>query len=505
MSSPGAAPKIEWPTFWIVMASCFLATITAQLLGLLGNDINPAMGVQRIGGLWLTSTYIAVQVISIPLAANLAGPLGLWRVMTGAAIFYALFSILSFFIHDYTAAILLRIGIALSAGAFLPLGILIVFRTFGPTNPKLIPFGLTVFAVMASLPAALSPLIGSTIAGTQAVNIYMILAACGAIVALASFLFMPRDPLVKEGMNIDWFGALLIGAWAIPFAAMMYHGERLNWWEHDMIKGLTLVCIAMFAIQVTYHLNHAKPLIDIRLLFERPNFGWAVMAFVFFRLGLLALSSVYPQFLAQIQGFRIEQTGPTLAWALLPMLIGFPLAFYISCLLDPKYLLAAGLSLFGLAALYNIQLSSLWSAEQFHTALILIGFGQPLFMVGLLLIATTGVGPPQGPSAGTLINIGRVIGQSVGVAWIGTMLSKRTDYHYSILSDAASQGTVNIGDAQGNIGQYLAVINRDSLILSYNDVFLLIGVSLLFVALAVLILLPPKKLYTPPPPPQAVH
>jgi DHA2 family multidrug resistance protein len=206
---------------------------------------------------------------------------------------------------------------------------------------------------------------------------------------------------------------------------------------------------------------------------------------------------VYPQYLAQIHGLRIEQIGPTLTWVMASMLFAFPLGFLLLRAIDPKFLMAAGLALFALAAFYNIQLSSLWSAEQFRVALILIGLGQPLFMIGLLLIATTGVNPPQGPSAGTFINMGRVVGQSLGVAWIGTLLSNRGAFHHEALAEAASRGTINIGNSEIGKGAYLKLIERDAQILAYNDIFLLIGASLVVTALAALVLLPRRQLYLP--------
>jgi len=510
---------IAWPTFWVVMAGCFFMTVTAQVIGQLGSDINGDIFVTPHEGLWLTSTYLAIQILVIPIAARSVGPMGLRAVLMAAAAIYVVFCLLSATTQSYALMFLWRIGIALSAGAFLPLGILIVFRTFGPTNPMLIPFGLAVFACMASAPTAMSSLISASFAEfSDWQGMFVSLAAMGACLFVAASLFVPKDPTnPKDMLGLDWMGVVLIGLWIIPFVALMYHGLRLDWWAHPMIRLLTLVSVAGFFLQVTYHWRHPNPIVDIHLLFDRPNFGLACAGFLFFRFGLLGLSTVYPQFLVQVQGLRIEQIGDPLSYALLPMLLCFPVAFFAATRLDPKYALSFGMALFGVGALMNIQLSADWSLEQFHQSLIVVGIGQPFFMVGLLMIATTGVGPPQGPSAASLINMSRVLGQSIGVAWITTMISKRQHYHSSTVVEAASSGNINIGDRlQGMAASFLPehgdealaqvqavsalarVIRRESSILAFNDVFIAIGLVLVASALMLLVLLPSRRGYLPP-------
>ena len=490
-----------WATFWTVMAGCFSATWIAQVQSVIGDDLNALLGIEATEALWLSSTFIAVQLISIPLAANLVSMVSLYRVVLWASLGFTFFSGALLFTTDFASALLLRAGLALAAGLYLPLGILIVFRTFGPTNPAMIPFGLTVFAIMVSLPSALAPW-SSTIISIigHPLDLYAVFTTIGFCLISATYSFVPREPVQYELLQqLDWPSALLIGAWAIPLCIVCYHGERLDWWGSSFISAMTLLAVAIFCLFLHRLSHHPTPLIDLRLLVERPNFGLAVLVFMGFRWGLLSLSMVYPQYLAAVHGLGIEQVGQSYLWVLLPMMVTFPLVFWLSRLVDPKYLLCAGLLCFSVAALLNVQMSWTWSIEQFQHSLLLSGIGQPLFMVGLLIIATTGVKPPQGPSAGTFINMGRVLGQGFGIGALGALLASRYDFHAAALQEQAAAGSIKVTDAGADLSRYLGFIGRDTLILSYNDTFLVIGLMLFVVAVGAFVTIPRRHWYLPKP------
>jgi len=108
-----------------------LATLFAQVLVNLGRNLQSYHGLDQTEKLWLQSTFFAVQIISVPLSANLVGPTGLRRLLLGTSVLVVLTAVFAIFAQGFAITLLSQILFALTSSVCLPLGILIVFRTFG--------------------------------------------------------------------------------------------------------------------------------------------------------------------------------------------------------------------------------------------------------------------------------------------------------------------------------------------------------------------------------------
>jgi DHA2 family multidrug resistance protein len=189
----------------------------------------------------------------------------------------------------------------------------------------------------------------------------------------------------------------------------------------------------------------------------------------------------------------------------------FPLAWFWASRRDARLPLSLGLALFAAGAFASSYLTPDWQANDFRLTLIAIGFGQGLFLVPTVFYATRDVAPQQGPTAASLFNLSRVVGQTFGIAVIGSLITWREKFHSAILVDGLS----NVGSAlterfNGLVGifsgthgdQGLAelqawkslsgVTSNQAYVLAFADSFVII--SLVLAASAVLVLmLPPLR------------
>ncbi|MEI6871679.1 MAG: EmrB/QacA family drug resistance transporter, partial [Verrucomicrobiota bacterium] len=124
--------------------------------------------------------------------------------------------------------------------------------------------------------------------------------------------------------------------------------------------------------------------------------------------------------------------------------------------------------------------------------------GQPLIMVPLTAIATSGIEPSQAGNASSLFNMMRNLGGSVGIALGGMLVSLRERFHSARLGEAVSEyapatqlrmtelttGFMQTGsDVTKATWQALLAlqsgIRREAYVMAYEDCFLLLGAVLL--------------------------
>jgi DHA2 family multidrug resistance protein len=139
-----------------------------------------------------------------------------------------------------------------------------------------------------------------------------------------------------------------------------------------------------------------------------------------------------------------------------------------------------------------------FAMDQFRASNIVRALGQPLILVPLLSMATTGLPKNEAGSASAIFNMVRNLGGSVGIALLSTLVTRREQFHSvrigetvtllspQILARISSLKSMLMGkglDPTTAHGTALTILNGEvqtqSFILAYNDSFLVVGVILL--------------------------
>jgi MFS transporter, DHA2 family, multidrug resistance protein len=178
----------------------------------------------------------------------------------------------------------------------------------------------------------------------------------------------------------------------------------------------------------------------------KTSFGWAVTLATFYRFGMVMSAFVVPQALTRIQGFRVEQIADANIWMFWAECVSFPVAWFWASRWDARLPLSAGLVLFAVGAYLSTRFTPGWQAADFRITELAIGFGQGLFLVPVLFYAVRDVKPEQGPTAATLFNLSRVVGQTFGAAVIGSLITYQEDYHSAIIVDSFSSAGAAVAD-----------------------------------------------------------
>jgi DHA2 family multidrug resistance protein len=219
---------------------------------------------------------------------------------------------------------------------------------------------------------------------------------------------------------------------------------------------------------------------------------------------LYGSSFVLPLYLSQLQGYNAEQIGEVLAWTGIPQLIMIPLVPKLMRKVDTRLLIAVGFTLFAASNFMNIYMTTDYAGDQLFWANIVRAIGQALVMTPLSAVASAGMEAENAGSASGLFNMTRNLGGAIGIAVLQTLITKREQFHSNVLmnsvssfSEATRQRIADLthyflthGIADAAVAQREAivaigrVVRRQAFIMSYSDVFLLLGIGLVLSLIA---------------------
>jgi DHA2 family multidrug resistance protein len=223
---------------------------------------------------------------------------------------------------------------------------------------------------------------------------------------------------------------------------------------------------------------------------------------------LYGSSFVLPLYLSQIQGYNAEQIGEVLAWTGIPQLVMIPLVPRLMRLVDTRVLIGLGFALFAASNFMNIHMTADYAGEQLFWANIVRAIGQALVMTPLSAVASAGIEAENAGSASGLFNMTRNLGGAIGIAVLQTLITKREQFHSNVLmssvsnfSEATRQRIADLthyflthGIADAAVAQHEAIVaigrtvRHQAFVMSYGDVFFLLGAGLVLSLVATLAL-----------------
>lgn len=507
--SPAAARPEGIKTWLAVIGAtlgAFMAVLNIQIVNSSLADIQGAIGAGIDDGGWISTSYLVTEIIVIPLSGWLARVFSLRRYLLANTALFLAFSVSCAFAGNLGQMIVLRAFQGFTGGVLIPLAFVIII-TLLPKAKQ--PVGMALFALSATFAPAIGPTIGGWLNqqyGWQWI-FYVNLVPGAAMLALL-WASLHRAPmqlgLLRTG---DWAGVATMAVGLGALQTVLEEGNKNDWFGSSFIVYLSLTAAVSLALFLWIELTTAHPLLNLRLLLRR-NFGLGTAANFLLGIGLYGTAFVLPVYLSQMQGYNAEQIGVVLIAYGLPQLFIIPLVPRLMKIVDVRAMVAVGFVLFAASNFMNVALDSNAAGPQFFWPNIVRALGQAIVFTPLSAIATAGMEREHAGSASALFNMMRNLGGAIGIAVLQTVLTKREQFHSSVLTSAISpfqeevrqriDGLVHyflshgIADAARAHHEAVVAIARivrhQAFLMAYGDVFLLLGIAMAAAAAAVLML-----------------
>ena len=396
------------------------------IVGLDNTIVNVALpSIQRdlhasVSGLqWTIDAYTLVLASLLMLSGSTGDRLGRRRTFqTGLALF-TLGSLLCSLSPSLSWLIAARMIQAVGGSMLNPVAMSIITNTF--TDAKERARAIGVWGATVGVSMALGPVLGGLLVGSVGwQSIFWINIPVGIAALVLAGLFVPESKAAKP-RRIDPVGQLLVIALLVTLTYGIIEAPAAGW-----TSAQTLGCFALGAAAVAglvaYESRRREPLIDLRFFRSVPFSGATVIAVCGFAslAGFLFLNTLYLQ---DALGYSALHAGLyTLPMALMTVVFA-PMSGRMVGSRGPRLpLIAAGIAM-TLSGLLLTGLSLGTPLWQLFTAYILFGIGFGMLNAPITNTAVSGMPRSQAGVAAAVASTSRQVGQSLGVAVIGSVVT----------------------------------------------------------------------------------
>ncbi|RYY05569.1 MAG: MFS transporter, partial [Alphaproteobacteria bacterium] len=315
---------------------------------------------------------------------------------------------------------------------------------------------------------------------------------------------LPHDKLRLDLIGeADWFGIAGLALGLGGLTVFLEDGQREQWFSSELIRWMAFVSVTGFALLFWGQLTARRPIIKLKLLLDRQFGSVALMGIV---LGMVLYGTSYaiPQFLSAIANYNALQSGKVVLLSGLPSLVMMAIVPILLKRVDIRLAVAAGLFIMGGSALLDSNLSLASSGPDFTVSQLLRGVGQILGMLFLSQAVVRSVPPEDAGDASGLFNAVRNLGGSFALAGISILQDQRMWFHSRRLEETLNANSPAVQDYVGGLSQQLGgtptamrligqQIQGQALVMTYNDIFWIMGMGTLVVLPLVLFLRPLPK------------
>lgn len=420
---------------WLVAVTVMLPTlieiIDMSVVNVALDHIRGSLSAGIDEATWTITMYLVSNAIIIPITGWLSRYFGRKVYLTFSIALFTVSSLLCGMAWNIQSLIVFRIFQGLGGGALQPISQSILLETF---PPRLHGVAMAVFGIGIMFGPIAGPVLGGVITDYWSWHwIFFINIPVGIISIFMTMLVIKDPPYMKKTrMKLDYPGLLLVALGLGCLQIILDRGQREDWFESSMISWLTIISVVSLTFFLIVELRTKEPVIDLRV-FRNISFatGNVIMFFAFFNLfGSIVLLPIYLQ---TLMGYTATLAGFVLGPGGFSSIIALSIAGRLVTRINPKWILAFGLST---AALSTYMMSQFNLSADFITVMwprIILGFGMgfifiPLTNLSLSIISKEGMG-----NATALFNLIRNLGGSFGIAFVSTVLARRSQFHQSNL------------------------------------------------------------------------
>jgi MFS transporter, DHA2 family, multidrug resistance protein len=478
------AVAVMFGTFMVVLDTTVVNVSLPYIAGSLSSTVNEAT--------WALTSYLAANAIILPLTGWLASVLGRKRLLTVAVIGFTAASILCGASVSLPMLVLFRILQGLTGGVMQPLSQAVMLEAFPPEERgKAMGFW--------GLGIVVAPIIGPVLGGYLTDHfswrwVFYINVPVGVAAVVLQQLFIFDPPYLRRAsLHVDWWGILFLALGVGALQISLDKGEQAGWLSSAWITWLLVLAMAALSALIARELTTRDPVVDLRVFRERTySTGVLLMSLLGFVLyGSLVL---LPIMLQTLMGYPPIKAGIALAPRGFGSFLAMPLVGVHTTRVDPRKLLTGGFVLTALTMFWFGRLNLDAGYWDLFWPQFLQGAALGLLFVPLTTISMDPI-PKEGMgNATSLFNLTRNVGASIGIAIVQTLLSRRRQVHTQILGarvepwnppardmlDRLAHGFATRGAdpataGRAALGAVWGMVQREAALLSFLDVFRLLG------------------------------
>jgi len=439
---------------WLIAITVTLATFMELLDTAIANVSLPHIA----GGLatsydestWVLTSYLVANAIVLPLSAWLSRVFGRKNYYMTCVALFSVSSLMCGLAPSLGLLVFFRVLQGIGGGGLAPVEQAILVDTF-PADKRAAAFALYSMAIVTA--PAVGPPLGGWITDNWSWRwVFFINVPIGLVSLLLTSRIVSDPPEFKREveaarkagkLKVDYLGILLV---AIGFACLevvLDRGQRDDWFESHFIMTFFSIAIIALVVAIIWEVHHPDPVIELGLLKER-NFAIANVFYFLFGFVLFGSTVLIPQMLQSLYGYSATDAGLVLGPGAMVIVVMAPLIVMLVRRIPVAGMIGFGFTVLGLAMWYfaSFNLATDYRHEAWARAV--QGFGIAFLFVPTSQLAYSYLPKNKNNKASSLTNLFRNQGGSFGIAFVTTMLERRTQFHRSVLVAHITNTDVNL-------------------------------------------------------------
>jgi len=429
----------RWAIALTVTMATFMELLDTSISNVSLPHIAGGLGTSYDESTWILTSYLVANAVILPMSAWLSQAFGRKRYYMMSVALFTATSLLCGIAPSLGTLICFRVLQGIGGGGLAPVEQAILVDTF-PKQKLGGAFALYSMAIVTA--PAIGPPLGGWITDSFSWRwVFFINIPIGLVSLILSSRLVHDPPEFTQerkearrggGLRIDYLGISLI---AIGFACLevvLDRGERDDWLGSHFITSFLAIAVIAIASAIWWEWHHRNPVVELSLLRER-NFAIANVYYFLFAFGLFGSTVLIPEMLQTLFGYTATNAGFVLAPGAAVITLLAPFVVRIVPRIGAKRLLGASFTIAALSFFYYSGLTTQTDYFHFTLARCFQGFGYAFMFVPVSQLAYSYLPKNKNNKGSSLTNLCRNWGGSFGIAFVTTMLQRRTQYHQSVL------------------------------------------------------------------------
>ncbi len=428
-----------WAIALVVTMATFMELLDTSISNVSLPHIAGGLGTSYDESTWVLTSYLVANAIILPMSAWLSRAFGRKRYYMMCVALFTASSFLCGVAPSLAMLIVFRVMQGIGGGGLAPVEQAILVDTF-PKEKLAGAFAL--YSMAMTTAPAIGPSLGGWITDNFSWRwVFFINVPIGILSLLLSSRLV-HDPVEfteerKQArssgrLRIDYVGIILIAVGFACLEVVLDRGERDDWLESHFIATFLSIAVVAIAIAIWWEWRHDDPVVELTLLRER-NFALANVYYFLFAFGLFGSTVLIPEMLQTLFGYTATDAGLALGPGAAVVTLMAPFVVRIVPRVGAKRMLGFSFSVAALSFFYYSGMTT--ETDYFHFALARCfqGLGYAFMFVPVSQLAYSYLPKNKNNKGSSLTNLCRNWGGSFGIAFVTTMLERRTQYHQSVL------------------------------------------------------------------------
>ena len=438
-----------------LMLGAFVAILNQTLLNVAIPHIMNDLGVSANTVQWLSTGYMLVNGILIPVTAYLIEKFGTRKLFIAAILLFTLGSLVCSVSINFTMLMIGRVIQASGAGIIMPLLMTVFFALFPPEKRGK---AMGLMGVVMIFAPAIGPTLSGWLIGHYSWRLlFDIVIPIGVLDLIFSFMWM-KDVTKTTNPKFDFPGLLFS---TLGFGFLLYGFSEAGsdgWDSATVVVSLTVGAIFILAF-IWRELTTDKPMLDLRV-FKYDIFALTTIISMIVNMAMFGAMILLPIYLQNIRGFTALESGLLMLPGAIIMGIMSPISGALFDKIGARWLGVIGLTITVITTWQFTKLSMTTSYTHLLLLYVFRMFGMSFIMMTIMTEGLNQLPRHLGAHGTAASNTARQIAGSIGTAFLVTVMTSRSGVHYGEYISTMTSANPFIAGQFSQLSQGLAALTH---------------------------------------------